>query len=202
MFLQIAHGLPMIAGHIARQTPLDPAKGMLLQETLDAALLHEAGADVLILHREWGDEDGTLEARLRDRFGAPYHEDDALLVFRVPPYDGPSAGFMTLDRIPARLTDAGSLYFYAPAAGGALFSADVRAVPSSGMLVVSLDGQPIGSFPITGAAQVTLWVPHDAGYHTLTVAPHTPCPDAPFPGLACAALEMANVSFAPPEAAP
>ncbi|MBW4439255.1 MAG: hypothetical protein KME04_19095 [Pleurocapsa minor GSE-CHR-MK-17-07R] len=202
MYLQTEHTLPLIGGHIARQTPLNPAKGALLQGTLQADLLHEAGVDVIILHRNWDDDAGALEAALRARFGQPYHEDEALLIFRVPAYSGPAAGFVALSQIPERLTNTGDLYFYAPAPGGALFSADVRALPSPSTLVLSLDGVVLGSFPINGAAQVTLWVPFEAGYHTLTAALEAPCAGAPFDGLACAALELTNITFAPPEAAP
>src|SRR5690606_40985967 len=64
--------------HIARQTPIDPAKLTILQATFDPALLDATGADVIILHREWDDEAGVLEATLHDRFGPPLYEDERL----------------------------------------------------------------------------------------------------------------------------
>src|SRR5690606_4720520 len=94
MYLQTGHGLPMIAGHITRRTPLNPAMGFLLQRTLDPALLDQAGVDIIILHKEWDDEEGALDAFLRGRLGAPFYEDQLITVFNVPPYVGEPLGFI------------------------------------------------------------------------------------------------------------
>ena len=55
LFLQTGHQRPLIAGHVTRRTPVNPAKLWLLQATLDPALLNAAGADIIILHKEWDD---------------------------------------------------------------------------------------------------------------------------------------------------
>src|SRR5699024_5069533 len=86
MYLQTGHGLPMIAGHITRRTPLNPAVGFVLQRTLDPALLDAAGVDVIFLQKEWADANGRLDALLRERLGAPIYEDERIAVFEAPAY--------------------------------------------------------------------------------------------------------------------
>lgn len=114
MYLQTAHQTPIIAGHIARETPLDPARGWLLEGTLDPALLDAAGVDVIILHKDWDDADGVLDARLRAAFGAPIYEDARIARFDLPAYDGAPPEFLTYMRTDGART---LVYSYTPAAG-------------------------------------------------------------------------------------
>ncbi len=93
MFLQIGHQHPMIIGQIARASPVNPAKARLLQDTLDPALLDAAGVDIVIVHKDYEDSEGTLGALARTRFGDPFYEDDDYSVFQVPPYHGDAPGF-------------------------------------------------------------------------------------------------------------
>jgi hypothetical protein len=80
MYLQTAHQHPLIAGHITRETPVDAAFLAGLQQTLDSQTLAQAGADVVIIHREY-DERGELEARARQQLGEPIFQDSALAIF-------------------------------------------------------------------------------------------------------------------------
>lgn len=84
MYLQTAHGQPLIGGHVARATPLDPARGWLLENTLDPALLAAADVDVVIVHRQWADGEGVLEGRARRMLGEPFYTDAQIALFAVP----------------------------------------------------------------------------------------------------------------------
>ncbi|MEO1162830.1 MAG: hypothetical protein AAFV98_03515 [Chloroflexota bacterium] len=87
LYYQTAHQHPLIAGQITRTTPVNPAKLALLQVTLDPALLTQAGADIVILHRRRAASIGELDsltARANAQFGAPVYSDDEIAIYRVP----------------------------------------------------------------------------------------------------------------------
>ena len=123
LYLQTAHDLPLIAGHVTRSTPVSPAKLTLLQ-TLDPALLHEAGADAVIVHREQ-DGDGSLERLARQQLGDPVYEDGSLALFMTPKTDA-AAGFMALPSELTTITTQADSYVYAPQDGWVSFSADLH----------------------------------------------------------------------------
>ena len=50
LYLQTAHGKPLIAGHETRVTPVDPARLTLLS-SFHRSLLAEAGADIVIVNK-------------------------------------------------------------------------------------------------------------------------------------------------------
>jgi len=83
LWLQTAHEKPLIAGQVTRRTPVSPAKLTILEQTLDPALLNEAGADLVILHKQY-DGDGKLAENARNKFGTPYYEDGQLALWDVP----------------------------------------------------------------------------------------------------------------------
>jgi len=91
MYWQTAHGHPLIGGHVARRTPLDPALGWLLEGTLDPGLLRLVGVDRVIVHRHWADAAGMLESRARARLGDPISADADALIFQVADASPPSA---------------------------------------------------------------------------------------------------------------
>src|SRR5690606_14066627 len=176
MYLQTGHGLPMIAGHITRRTPLNPAMGFLLQRTLDPALLDQAGVDIIILHKEWDDEEGALDAFLRGRLGAPFYEDQLITVFNVPPYVGEPPGFISSIELPDQIGEQADLYFYAPAPGTVTLTGQV-ASDSPRDAILYLDNTPILEWTVQN--EIGLNVPveiQSAGYHTLTIAADLPCP--------------------------
>src|SRR5690606_22825139 len=79
LYLQTAHHKPLVAGHVTRSTPVSPAKLTLLERTLDPALLDAAGADLVILHRDYvGDEQVDF---VRTRPGTLLYEDDNLIIY-------------------------------------------------------------------------------------------------------------------------
>jgi len=195
MYLQTGHGLPMIAGHITRRTPLNPAMGFLLQRTLDPALLDQAGVDIIILHKEWDDEEGALDAFLRGRLGAPFYEDQLITVFNVPPYVGEPPGFISSIELPDQIGEQADLYFYAPAPGTVTLTGQV-ASDSPRDAILYLDNTPILEWTVQN--EIGLNVPveiQSAGYHTLTIAADLPCPTIGDPALECVALRLSGVAL-------
>ena len=87
LYLQTGHEQPLIAGQITRTTPVNPVKLATLQATLDPALLYDAGADIIILHRARANEIGeleTLETLANQQLGSPIYQDEQIAVYRVP----------------------------------------------------------------------------------------------------------------------
>mgnify|MGYP005842392301 CR=1 FL=1 len=185
LYLQTTHRRPLIAGQITRRTPVDPAKLALLEGTLDPALLRAAGADVIILHREW-DETG-LEAFARARLGPPIYEDERFAVFDAPPADAPP-GFVALPARPGSYADRAESFVYAPARGAlrvqAALTADARTA------ALRLDGRLIAQRAAAGEWTLDLWAAATPGYHTLALALEPPCPASPSPALACGELRL------------
>lgn len=198
LYLQTGHGLPLIGGHITRRTPLDPAKGMLLQETLDPYLLDAAGVDVIILHKQWDDDPADRAARLTTQFGAPLYEDERIAVWRVRHDGDAGARFIVVDQMTGTLADSRSLYFFAPEAGEAELTLTL-AGDTPRQLSLTLDGNPISGAltdaPVQGEVSVTVPLNFSAGMHTLTLTADPPCPPEPYPTLECAAVEVSAVSL-------
>ena len=193
LYLQTGHGLPMIGGHITRRTPLDPAKGMLLQESLDPYLLDAAGVDAIILHKQWDDDPAARAARLSDRFGPPLYDDDRIAVWRVPHGENPAPSVVQVDQLTGELTDSRSLYVFTPGArDGMLTLTLTSATPRT--LSLALDGQPVETpfraTPFQGDETFTIPLSLSEGTHTITLAVEPPCPPTPFPTLACAAVTV------------
>jgi hypothetical protein len=191
LYLQTGHGLPMIGGHITRRTPLDPAKGMLLQESLDPVLLDAAGVDIIILHKQWDDDPAARAAKLNERFGAPLYDDDRIAVWRVTHDEDAATTVVQVDQLTGDLTGARSLYVFTPDAREATLTLTL-ASPTPRTLRLTLDGQtvetPFNGAPFRGEQTFTIPLSLGEGVHTLTLAVDPACPPAPFPTLACAAV--------------
>jgi hypothetical protein len=113
MILQTRHERPLIAGHVTRRTPVDPARLATLQWTLDPALLDAANAEAVILHRRWDNEDGpgAVEENAIARLGGPAYSDDDYLLWLVPDPTEP-APFLAVPQ-------GDRLSVYAPSSGWA-----------------------------------------------------------------------------------
>jgi hypothetical protein len=195
MYLQTGHGLPMLAGHITRRTPLNPAEGFLLQRTLDPALLDMEGVDVIILHKEWADAEGRMDALLRERLGAPTYEDERIAIFEVPVHSGDAPRFIASVELPDEITNQASLYFYAPQPGTVRLVGQIAANTSREALLY-LDDLPILEWTVQGQLGLNVPVEVDsAGYHTLTIAVDPPCPSGGDPTLRCASLRISHVTL-------
>jgi len=194
LWLQTGHQRPLIAGHIARQTPIDPAKLTILQATFDPALLDATGADVIILHREWDDEAGVLEATLHDRFGPPLYEDERFAVFDVPEPDG-APGFVALPLSEMTLHDRLETYVYTPNETqieiAVEYSGDTQTV------TLELDEQPVTFWRAEGHGVLEVPPTLPAGYHRLALSLTPACPpQAPEP-LECNAVIIHRLEAAP-----
>ncbi|MBC6935557.1 MAG: hypothetical protein DWB42_06920 [Chloroflexi bacterium] len=188
LYLQTAHRKPLIAGQITRRTPVNPAKLAVLETTLDPALLDAAGVDVFILHKEW--DEGRLEPFFREKLGAPFYEDARLALFNAPQAESAPA-FTAVLASPSGITDRADSYFYTPERTGLVVRAAVAAEGRAAALY--LDGQPLGRWPVYGAAEIAAGLTAEPGYHTLTLAVEPPCPVPPAPSLECRALRVDEI---------
>jgi hypothetical protein len=94
LYLQTGHELPLLAGQITRTTPVNPAMLALLQETLDPALLQNAGVDIVILHRQRAGENAErLSNRAREQLGEAIYQDDSIAIYRVPEVEAVSLNY-------------------------------------------------------------------------------------------------------------
>ncbi len=190
LYLQTGHEHPMVAGHIARETPIDPARPSVLEGTLDPALLDMAGVDIVILHKIY-DNQGTLDAFAHQQFGAPFYEDEQIVLFDVPAPVAPPQ-FTAVIAANPEVRDNAHVYLYAPEAGWAsftgIFDAQLRDV------TLYLDGTRIHHWSVYGETYINVPLPLDAGYHTVTVALEPPCPPLFDSTLRCSALWTAALT--------
>ncbi|MBI1280724.1 MAG: hypothetical protein GC179_21550 [Anaerolineaceae bacterium] len=173
LWLQTAHQKPMIAGQVTRRTPVSPAKLTILEQTMNPALLKEAGVDVVIVHKFY-DKDGKLAANARKMLGEPFYENDLLALFEVKPITQPE---LVVTSAGGTITDTKSSYVYAPQTGWLqlylLGFADNREVS------LSFDGQVLHRWSVTSDKtdnDLSIKIPiTTTGYHTLTWALEPPC---------------------------
>jgi hypothetical protein len=186
LFLQTGHSLPLIAGHIARETPVDPARLTIL-EHLNPAWLRAAGVDVVILHRQWADAAGELERRARSQLGEPVYADASYLVFRVPVMT--ESPFFAAVRPDMGSVDYQPVYVHVPEPGWI----EVVVSPGGEMRqVVQLedDGEMIQRWMLHPQVDYRLRLYLDqAGYHTLTLRLAEQCPQPLTPIARCPVLE-------------
>lgn len=191
LFLQTAHQQALIAGHVTRSTPVAPAKLMLLQATLDPALLQNAGADLVIIHREY-DPDNTLYDRAEDRLGEALYRDDDYAVFRVPAAEPPTQPALLLTDA-LTITDKAHSYLWTPEPGWMMFNAALSADDRTAVL--RLDGATLGRWQVNGQQSVRVPLPLSAGYHTLTLSVEPACPQVFSPALRCQTLEIHRLTL-------
>jgi hypothetical protein len=195
MYLQTGHEQPMIAGHIARRTPLDPAVGWLLQGTLDPALLNAAGVDVIILHKQWDDDAGALDSFLRQRLGTPLYEDERIAAFETPDSDA-APTFITYSNLSPVLERRGDLYFYAPTDGSATLTGTLTSrTPLE--VTISLNGQPITNVTVDGETALNVPLSYQAGYNTVTLALNPPCPANTSEAIRCSGVDIIEMEIIP-----
>jgi hypothetical protein len=170
LWLQTAHEKPMIGGQVTRSTPVSPAKLTILQQTLDLALLNEAGVDVIIVHKKY---DKAMVETVRHHLGAPFYEGEQVALFNVPKSDTASQ-FTAL--IPPRDNPVQAVtgFLYVPTSGWVALGGIVK---SGGQDIdLSLDHEIIDQWNGDRALNILLPI-QEAGYHTLTIANHLSCPE-------------------------
>lgn len=222
LYQQTLHHKPLIAGHALRRTIQDPALLAVLDRALLGgahdvlppisagtvpALLAEAGADRVILHKQFVRDAGAAVARLREMLGDPEFEDARHAAFVVPPTvrsadhdllfaaseDGWNAPLDLGAFTGAFLADRGEWHFTTPRDlyGELVIPAQGYAVPRQ--IAVHLDGNLIaGVWAAEGAVRVPVWTA--PGYHTLAFEAVNGCTAYPFTvtclaGRDCAALD-------------
>ncbi len=105
LYQQIFHHKALIAGHTYRRTPQDPALLAVLNQAATADdpqirrqdvtyLLSEAGADRVVVHKQFLDNPGAVVDRLRSILGEPEYEDDRWAAFVVPRVETPPPDFI------------------------------------------------------------------------------------------------------------
>ncbi len=191
LFLQTAHERALIAGHVTRSTPVDPAKLTLLQTTLSPALLSDAGADLVVVHREY-DTDDVLYDRAEDRLGEPLYREDDYAVFRVPP-PGPTVEVVTLPANTGSIQASAASYLWTFEPGWLMLRADLSAEDRTAVL--TLDGVELLRQQVYGAQSVEVPVPVSPGYHTLTLAVDPPCPQVYSDALRCRELALETLTL-------
>ena len=191
LYLQTAHNLPLIAGHVTRSTPVSPAKLNLVQ-TLDPALLREVGADAVIVHREQ-DGDGSLERLAREKLGDPVYEDGSLALFMTPKTDA-AAGFMALASTETTITTQADSSVYTPEDGWVTFSADLTG--EQRQVSLRVDGRVVQRWTVERERSILVPIPLKAkDFATISLALDPVCPDHYDAALECRSVGLTNVKI-------
>jgi len=191
LYLQTAHQLPMVGGHLTRSTPVSPAKLNLLQATLDSALLNAAGADIIILHKAYISPEIDLFAR--EKLGQPFYEDAEIALFDRPdtPNENASVRLLTSEEATTNIADS---YLYESRNGWVNFSGTLAANGREVELYV--DRQLIHRWMVDDEVNFDVPLPVSAQtYHIVRLALNPPCPQVQESSLRCRALEMRDLSF-------
>ncbi len=176
LYLQTAHGKPLIAGHETRVTPVDPARLTLLS-SFHRSLLAEAGADIVIVNKVRAQEDGKYDAlywSARNRLGAPIFEDARFAIFET----GTPSSNAVSERVYSVVSDAQShtAYAYKQQPGWLEFRATLRA--ANRRVRLSLNDVPLQSVTVVGEELISLPLPiARRGYNTFRIALDPPCPE-------------------------
>jgi hypothetical protein len=189
LWLQTGHHKPLIAGHVTRRTPVNPAKLSILQSTLDPALLKAAGADVVIVHKRYKDQ---LAAVGRERLGAPIYEDDLLAIFAVPAGSAPH--LVTQVTPLTAIANSAASYLYAPEPGWITLSGGLQA--DGRTVILRVDGQALRRWHVNGTAAINQPLPiSEPGYHTITLAVEPPCPEQFSSALECRSVAVTDLKL-------
>jgi len=188
LWLQTGYQQPMIAGHVTRRTPLEPARGWLLQ-TLDPALLDANGVDIIILHKEWAEP--VFSAAVFARLGTPFYEDVTLAAWEAPPVDQPLAPVIFVP--PSEIGAQVRAYIFLPGPGTIRFNAEVTGNAQRFQMVV--DGTAFAEWPLDGMLSIEEQIVRDAGFHTLALVAVPACDEPTDPTLECRSLQ-ADITLA------
>jgi hypothetical protein len=192
LYLQTAHEKPLIAGQVTRQTPVDPARLNVMEQSLSPALLREYGADVVILHVRRAAEIGqaaTLQAAL-DAWDTLIYSDADIRIYNVPRANAPLTDLL-LEGSAGTFRDRFVHDFYAHEVGWIDFSAVLTADRRD--VTIVFNGVPYQTFRVNGRIPLRVPLPIDRpGFHRLELRLTTPCPANDLPELACRTLTVEN----------
>jgi hypothetical protein len=191
LYMQVAHGHPILAGMMFRDTPANPAKLALLQHTLDPALLHVAGVDVVIVQKT---ADTTLYDRAIAQLGNPTYEDATIAIFDVPQTTLSSA-FTALPIAPQSITEFADAYLYAPQTGMTWLDMTLSANQPR-EVTLSLNHTVIHRLMVGDENRVRLPIPlGQADFYTLRIALSDPCPAPMTEFSTCAGVDVVDMTF-------
>jgi hypothetical protein len=219
LFQQTIHHKPLIAGHLMRRTPQDPAVLALLdrattgiEDDLPIAvedvpvLLAAARVDRVIVHKLALPDSGDVTGRLKSALGPQEYRDALYEVFAVPRAETPPPGFtlaltngdegwsapVTIGAFEGMfLGDAGAWYFYAAEEqyGELVFRTLPYNIPRR--IGAWLDDHLITAWWAgEGEKRLPLWI--EPGFHTLRFEALDGCDPYPFT-LTCLAGDCAPV---------
>ena len=192
MYLQTAHGKPLIAGHDTRVTPVDPARLDLLAR-FRPNLLADAGADIVIVNKVRALESAqrALVQRARQWLGEPFYEDRRFAIFDTP-FSPNSTPVLHSSRMEG---DAHITYLYKEQPGWLELNVDLEAV--NRRVHLFLNDVQLATLQINGQIPVSIPLPiARRGYHTLRIALDPPCPERIDTSLLiCQGVTVENVSF-------
>ncbi|MDE0610707.1 MAG: hypothetical protein OXH77_12460 [Anaerolineaceae bacterium] len=190
MWLQTAHGLPILGGQVTRHSPVNPARLLLLRETLDPALLRAAGADIVILHLRYATQEQIELAGAR--LGPPIYLGEDYAVYETPETDAGPVQFVP-PAATQRFTVSTRVPLYSPQTGWLDVSADQ--VEGNRDLQVLLDSTPLqrwSSFRGRPRTRIVSLPLQAEGWHMLTVRAVPVCNIVPDPVLECPKVELNN----------
>jgi hypothetical protein len=191
LYLQTAHQLPLVGGHLTRSTPVSPAKLTLLQATLDPALLNAAGANIIILHKAYISPE--IDHFTREKLGTPFYEDADIALFDQPETQNENASVRLLTTQTISSDNADS-YLYESNSGWVNFSGTLAA--NGREVELYLDRRLIHRWLVDGETAFNIPIPVTAQtYHTVRLALNPPCPQLSGAALRCRALEMRDLAF-------
>ena len=173
LYLQTAHGKPLIAGPGALGSPVDPSRLELLA-SFRPTLLNDSDADVVIINKAHASESGQvgLLPRARQWLGEPFYEDQRYALFETPFSPDRTA------KLHSTRWDGQThvTYIYKQQPGWMEFSAILEAV--NRRVHLSLNGAPLQTLQVNGRIPVSIPLPIARdGYHTFRIALDPPCPE-------------------------
>ena len=173
---------------MTRDSPANPARLRLLQDTLDPALLRIAGADIVIVHKDHATKWQIDRAVLN--LGPPIYADEHFAVHETPDTDAAPVQFIPPPAT-LHLTGPRNIPVYTGAPGWLDLSGVMTA--SRRDLDILLDNTPVQRWTVTpGHAQarsVSLPLWPDA-WQMVTLAPAPACPAVPAPALECSRVVL------------
>jgi hypothetical protein len=191
LYLQTVHEQALLDGLIIRDTPVNPAKLTVLQETLHPLLLDVAGVDVVIWHKG-----GPLNEGIGERlatWGDPIYEDETLAIYDVPMLSSlPS--FAGVPFAGDTITDHADSSLYTDWPGWVTISGVMQGDGQE--VTLMLDDEPLHQWLVTGEQPFEVAVPVDeAGFYTLRLDVEPDCPLVDHPALTCPGVVIGELAL-------
>jgi hypothetical protein len=189
LYAQTAHTLPLIGGHITRDPLTNPALLTILEHTLDPARLRAAGADLVLVLRDY-DADGALSAQAATQLGPPLYADARFAVYAVPASD---AAAIAVALPPAPFGNVGAFDAATPTDGW--WWINTASNTPRRLTIQSANTQSDG-VPLVSGDPARLLLPASAGAYTRWTLTAAPACRLPLDAL-CPLLTVTDAQFVP-----